>query len=135
MYRASDLGRDANLPVLYMAYSPTILKHSPIEWHSHNITSAIRSSPLGSYSMNHVAFPNNPLRVSCLSVKRLVPPNVNQAMTLKQRGNRTHFLPFPSDPHIRTSISSSTYLVYSTASRWLESSSSEWTGVSGQLRW
>jgi len=57
MYMAIESGRDANLLPLYIAYSQAIVQQSPIEWHSHNRTSAIRSSPLGAKSLNHVRFP------------------------------------------------------------------------------
>jgi len=69
MYRAIDWGRDANLPPLYIAYSPAIVQHSPTDWHTHNNTSAIRSSPQVTNSLNHIPFPTSLWILSWLSVK------------------------------------------------------------------
>ena len=57
MYMAIESGRDANLHPVYIANSPAIVQHSPVELNAHNRTSAIRSSPLGANSLNHVTFP------------------------------------------------------------------------------
>jgi len=112
-----------NLPAKYKAYAPTIVQHSLIEWHSHNTTSAIRSSPLGSYSLNHVTLHAKPWMVSWVSVKLVLTSNFYQAITLKQCRDLTYILPFPSDTHIRASTTSSIYLPYSPASRWVSVSS------------
>jgi len=105
-----------------MAYSPTIVQHSPIEWYSQNITSAIRSSPLGTNSLNPVAFPNMPWTVLWLTVKPVVPSKLSHDITLKQCRDHNYFLPFPSDQHIHASTTSSTYLYYSAVSRWVSGS-------------
>ena len=60
--------------------------------------------------------------VSWLSVKLVRPSNFCHAIKLQQRRNHTYIMPFPSDTHIRASTTSSTYLYYSTVSRWVSGS-------------
>jgi len=71
--------------------------------------------------------------VSWLSVKLVRPSNFCHAINLQRRRNHTYILPF----HIRASTSSSTYLVYSVASRWVGGSSGDITAadVGRRLQW
>ena len=99
MYRASESGQDANLPPLYISYSPTIVQHSTIDWHNHKRTSAIRSSPLGTNSLNHVTFLAMSWIASWLSVKQVLHSKFCEAINLKQRRDTNYNLPFHSDTY------------------------------------